>query len=59
MTVLDAITTLLNLDKRGGNEMSGNDGIEQLVSLCDDNNLTDVFRHLHPDNREYIHGRIH
>ena len=55
MTVLDAITTLLNLDKRGGNEMSGNDGIEQLVSLCDDNNLTDVIRHLHPDNREYIH----
>ena len=43
----------LNLDKRGGNEMSGNDGIELLVSLCDDNNLTDVFRQLHPDKREY------
>ena len=43
----------LNLDKRGGNAMSGNYGIELLVSLCDDNNLTDVFRQLHPDKREY------
>ena len=33
--------------------MSGNDSIELLVSLCVDNNLTDVFRQLHPDKREY------
>ena len=45
----------INLDKRGGggNEMYGNFGSKQLISLCDDNNLIDVFRKLHPAKREY------
>ena len=43
----------INLDKRGGNEMYGNFASEQLISLCDDNNLIDVFRKLHPAKREY------
>ena len=33
--------------------MCGNFGIEQLNSLCHDDNLIDVFRQLHPTKREY------
>ena len=43
----------INLDKHGGNNINGNFGIEQLISVCEDNNLVDVFRKLHPVKREY------
>ena len=48
------------LDKSGGNDTYGNLASQNLVNVCNDHKLIDIFRKLHQMiNPGEIHGEIH
>ena len=43
----------ISLDKSGGNDIYGNLASQNLVQVCNDHNLIDIFRKLHPHEQSY------